>query len=72
MVLFLNFFNYPWSPYLFILSVEPLAQAIINSDNVMGLTIKNKTFNIEQYADDTFLLATHARSYKYIYMSSEW
>ncbi len=46
----------PWSPYLFILSVEPLAQAIINSDNIRELTIKNKIFKIGQYADDTFLL----------------
>jgi hypothetical protein len=46
----------PWSPYLFILCVEPLAQAIINSRCINGIDIKNNIYKIGQYADDTFIL----------------
>jgi hypothetical protein len=46
----------PWSPYLFILSVEPLAQAIKNNRAINGINIKNDIYKIGQYADDTFLL----------------
>jgi len=46
----------PLSPYLFILAIEPLARAIENSDNIKGIKVKDKTYKLGQYADDTFLL----------------
>ena len=46
----------PWSPYLFILCAEPLAQSIINSQNITGIKIGTKIYKIGQYADDTFIL----------------
>ena len=46
----------PWSPYLFILSTEPLAQCIKNAPNIEGLKIGNWEIKLDQYVDDTFLL----------------
>jgi len=47
----------PWSPYLFILAIEPLAQFFIKHEQqITGLTISNKEIKIGQYADDTFLI----------------
>ena len=46
----------PLSPYLFILCIEPLAKAIENSKNIKGIKVKDKTYKLGQYADDTFLL----------------
>jgi len=46
----------PLSPYLFILSVEPLAQRIIKSREVLGVNVNNTQIVIGQYADDTFLI----------------
>ena len=46
----------PLSPYLFILSVEPLAQRIIKSREVRGVTVNKTQIIIGQYADDTFLI----------------
>ena len=59
-----NFFNLgrgcrqgdPWSPYLFILAIEPLAQYIKHAPQVRGITVKDCEVKIGQYADDTFLL----------------
>jgi len=46
----------PISAYIFILSVEPLAMAIKNSQIIKGIQVKGKEFKIGQYADDTFML----------------
>ena len=46
----------PWSPYLFILSIEPLAQSIKNAPNIGGLKIGSWEIKLGQYADDTFLI----------------
>ena len=46
----------PWSPYLFILSIEPLAQYIKNAPNIGGLKIGSWEIKLGQYADDTFLI----------------
>ena len=45
----------PWSPYLFILAIEPLAQCIMNTPHITGIKMGNKEIKIGQYADDTFL-----------------
>jgi hypothetical protein len=46
----------PWSPYIFILSIEPLAQYIKQHAHITGLTFGHKHVKIGQYADDTFLV----------------
>ena len=46
----------PLSPYIFILSAEPLAQAIIKNLNIPGIKINTTEYKIGQYADDTFIL----------------
>ena len=46
----------PWSPYLFLLAIEPLAQYIEKCNDIQGLSVGNKQFKIGQYADDTFLV----------------
>ena len=46
----------PWSPYIFILSIEPLAQYIKQHGHITGITFGNKQVKIGQYADDTFLV----------------
>ena len=46
----------PWSPYLFILCIEPLAQRIKQEQNITGLKIGNYEIKLGQYADDTFLI----------------
>ena len=46
----------PLSPYLFILTIEPLAECIRNSQSVRGIQIGNNTFKINLYADDMTLL----------------
>ena len=46
----------PLSPYLFLLCVEPLADAIKNSSSVMGIKVGKEEIVIGQYADDTFFL----------------
>ena len=45
----------PWSPYLFILMIEPLSQCIRHNINIKGINIGNKEIKVGQYADDTFL-----------------
>ena len=60
---FTNFFDIsrscrqgdPLSPYLFILAVEPLAPAIMNSDSIHGLGLKRTEILISMFADDTLL-----------------
>ena len=59
-----NFFNLsrgvrqgcPLSPYLFILSVEILAEAIRNKSEIRGIKIQDTEFKSSQYADDTTLI----------------
>ena len=45
----------PLSPYLFILSVEVLANAIRQKKEIRGISVKNKEIKLSQYADDTTL-----------------
>ncbi len=57
-----NFFNLgrgcrqgdPWSPYIFILAIEPLARYIIQEQQILGIKIGDKEIKIGLYADDTF------------------
>ena len=46
----------PLSSYLFILSVEILAEAIRNEKEVKGIKIQNTEVKVSQYADDTTLI----------------
>ena len=46
----------PLSPYLFILSVEILAEAIRNNKEIKGIKIYNTEVKVSQYADDTTLI----------------
>ena len=43
----------PFSPYLFILAVETLANRIRTDNDVRGIYIKNTEIKITQLADDT-------------------
>ena len=44
------------SPYLFILCVEVLADAIRKNQNVKGIFVNGNEIKISQYADDTALI----------------
>ena len=46
----------PLSPYLFILSVEILAEAIRNKREITGIKIQDTEFKLSQYTDDTTLI----------------
>ena len=46
----------PLSPYLFILCVEILANAIRNNDEIKGICILDSECKVSQYADDTTLI----------------
>ena len=46
----------PLSPYLFILCVEILANAIRNNDGIKGICISDSECKLSQYADDTTLI----------------
>ena len=46
----------PLNPCLFILTVEPLAKKICDSESIESLTVGNNTVNIGMYPDDTFLV----------------
>ena len=46
----------PLSPYLFILSVEILADAIRQKKEIRGITLNGKEIKLSQYADDTTLI----------------
>ena len=46
----------PWSPYLFILAIEPLSLCIKYDQNITGIKIGPSEIKIGQYADDTFLI----------------
>ena len=45
----------PLSPYLFVLSVEIMAEAFRRNNNIRGITINNNEIKLRQYADDTTL-----------------
>ena len=45
----------PWSPYIFIIAIEPLAQLLKHDPNVIGIKLGISEIKIGQYADDTFL-----------------
>ena len=46
----------PLSPYLFILSVEVLANAIRRDPSIKGISISQNEIKLSQYADDTTLI----------------
>ena len=46
----------PLSPYLLILSVEVLANAIRQKKEIRGITVRDKEIKLSQYADDTTLI----------------
>ena len=46
----------PLSPYLFILSVEILADAIRRNKEICGINVNGKEIKLSQYADDTTLI----------------
>ena len=46
----------PLSHYLFILSVETLANAILKNKYIVGISLNNNQFKLRQYADDTTLV----------------
>ena len=48
--------GFPLSPYLFILSIEILAEAIRNKSEIRGIKIQDTEFKLSQYADDTTLI----------------
>ena len=52
----------PLSPYLFILSIEPLSMEIKGNKNVKGIKLGNITLKIGQYADDTFVILDGSES----------
>jgi len=55
----------PLSPYLYILSVEILAEAIRNKREITGIKIQDTEFKLSQYADDTtFTLDGSEESFK--------
>ena len=54
----------PLSPYLFILCVEILAEAIRKNSEIKGITVNGRELKISQYADDTTLILDgHTRSF---------
>ena len=46
----------PLSPYLFVLSVEVLANAIRRDPNIKGISISQNEIKLSQYADDHKLI----------------
>ena len=46
----------PLSPYLFVLSVEVLANAIRRDPSIKGISISQNDVKLGQYADDTTLI----------------
>ena len=46
----------PLSPYLFILSVEVLTNAMCQKKEIRGIIVKDKEIKLSQYADDTTLI----------------
>ena len=46
----------PLSPYIFILSVEVMAEAIRKRKEIVGTIVNGKEIKLSQYADDTTLI----------------
>ena len=46
----------PLSPYIFILCIDPLSITLDASDKIGEIKLKDKTYKVGLYADDTFLL----------------
>ena len=46
----------PLSPYLFVLSVEVLANTIRRDTSIKGISISQNEVKLSQYADDTTLI----------------
>ena len=46
----------PLSPYIFILSVEVMAEAIRRRKEIVGIIVNGKEIKLSQYADDTTLI----------------
>ena len=44
------------SPYIFILCIDPLSITLDARDKIGGIQLKDKTYKVGLYADDTFLL----------------
>ena len=51
----------PLFPYLFILCVAVLAEAVRRNKSIKGITIDEQEINISQYADDTTLILDGSR-----------
>jgi hypothetical protein len=54
----------PLSPYLFILAAELLAINIRYDENVDGICLDNKTYKLNQLADDTICFVSNIKSVK--------
>jgi len=54
----------PLSPYLFILSIEPLAESIRNNINIEGIKLGNKEIKLSLYADDLSIFLKNLASLK--------
>ena len=52
----------PLSPYLFLLAAEILAVNIRQNKDIAGVTIRNETYKISQFADDTTLTLQFSHS----------
>ena len=52
----------PLSPYIFILCIDPLSITLDSSDKIGGIKLKDKTYKVGLYADDTFFITRWNRT----------
>lgn len=52
----------PLSPFLFILAVDKMAEAIRNKDNIRGVNLGDGEYKISQYADDSTIFVKDGES----------